>query len=565
MKSEFQHRFERGQEGLELGLSTGFKILDDAFYGWNRSSIVTIASAPKVGKTTFCDAIALVYPYLDALEKGVTFTVDYFSYEIDRITKMFRLAPLFFEIDHDEYIHEVDGEQRMICDQYLRGRLRDKDDNLVKVSEKHKKILEIVYQTRLRPLFGVRDIATGKTVEKGIIRFHKRAMSSIEMQNVCYESAHLLGDFYIDGKHYDRIDHDHDYVYRPKEENAVHQVIIDHVRKIKKGQYENNKATIDGWSSIEVDLRDRLGFSFVNICHTNRNDTDSNALRYRRKYLHPTNEDLKDTGNLGEDCNYLITLLNPYDLKYDITDHFGIDLTGSNSPIPEGKRKYYRTVHLVYARDAPSPKHMAMYINGANGGMREFGVLHNDVIDTSTIGKLIKPKNKKIGSMDAILRKYSNMAPKPQLKDVVIDSQSDHPLDQIGPNGETRRPIVPIKDYTVYEIEEIRKDNRYYNPPFDEEPVGETPEGCKVYNIDLSRHAGRYQVELNGNTTTYHFKPLHIPDNYEFNAQWRNGKRGKWVLTNNETRLPDNGGLATTNNNGEVIFEENNTTKNDLF
>ena len=59
--------------------------------------------------------------------------------------------------------------------------------------------------------------------------------------------------------------------------------------------------------------------------------------------------------NLAEDCNYLLTLFNPRDEKYNMKKHFGRDISNIEN---------YRSLHLVYSRDTECPQHMRMQMNG---------------------------------------------------------------------------------------------------------------------------------------------------------------------------------------------------------
>lgn len=71
--------------------------------------------------------------------------------------------------------------------------------------------------------------------------------------------------------------------------------------------------------------------------------------------LYPTGDAFKDTGNLSEEADYIITLFNPQDEKYNIKKHFGLEL--QNYP-------NYRSIHLVESRDTDCPIHLRANMYG---------------------------------------------------------------------------------------------------------------------------------------------------------------------------------------------------------
>ena len=78
-----------------------------------------------------------------------------------------------------------------------------------------------------------------------------------------------------------------------------------------------------------------------------------------------TPEDIKDTGNLSEECNYLFTLFNPNDSKYNLDKHFDLKIRDDfKNPIYPN----YRSAHLVESREVICPQHFRyeMYGNVKN-------------------------------------------------------------------------------------------------------------------------------------------------------------------------------------------------------
>lgn len=108
-----------------------------------------------------------------------------------------------------------------------------------------------------------------------------------------------------------------------------------------------------------VELRNWCEYTFVPIIHTNRNL--ANSLQFAGDEIYPTGDDIKDTGNLSEDVDYLFTAFNPNDDKYKLKSHFGMQLKDSK------KKPFYplmRTIHLVESRHTIFPKHFKVNMLG---------------------------------------------------------------------------------------------------------------------------------------------------------------------------------------------------------
>jgi hypothetical protein len=77
--------------------------------------------------------------------------------------------------------------------------------------------------------------------------------------------------------------------------------------------------------------------------------------------IYPTSEDIKGTGNLSEESNYLFTMFNPNDGRYNLKKHFGLELKDKyqNEIYPE-----LRTIHLVESRHCIYPQHFKVNMKG---------------------------------------------------------------------------------------------------------------------------------------------------------------------------------------------------------
>jgi hypothetical protein len=110
-----------------------------------------------------------------------------------------------------------------------------------------------------------------------------------------------------------------------------------------------------------MDLRDICGFTIVNIIHTNRNIASQERIKFAKDQLYPTSDDIKETANLSEDSDYVFTLFNPNDEKYNLKEHFGVKIKDDDNNL------YYpnlRTIHLVESRHCFYPLHFKVNMLG---------------------------------------------------------------------------------------------------------------------------------------------------------------------------------------------------------
>ena len=76
-------------------------------------------------------------------------------------------------------------------------------------------------------------------------------------------------------------------------------------------------------------------------------------MRFSKDRLYPTGADFKDTGNISEESDVVITMFNPLDEKFRLSTHFGYDLS---------KYPNYRSLHIIESRDGGEGRvHCQMY------------------------------------------------------------------------------------------------------------------------------------------------------------------------------------------------------------
>lgn len=354
----FISTFKEGQEGRNFGLPTGIPDLDKSLDGMQRKTTYTVASSPKVGKSTLVDFCFVLNPYLYSLENpDLDIDWNYYSFEIDRVQKEFKFAAFFMDYDYQIDSIEHNGQWFMMSPRYLLGRLKDEEGNIIPVSKEHAELLKEIYSNRIVPLFG-RYSQNGSKLQDGKINFIEEKTNPTGVRNDLLAYADRNGEFFKEPYH-TKNEKGEDVVkeriigYKPKNPNKFTINILDHVRLLKRERNFTMKDNIDKMSQYEVELRNWCGHTFVNVIHLNRGLAAVDRLRFSGAHIYPTAEDIKDSGNLSEDSDVVMTLFNPSDDKYNLKEHFGNPIT------PE-----YRSIHIVESRATISPDHIFVNMYG---------------------------------------------------------------------------------------------------------------------------------------------------------------------------------------------------------
>lgn len=364
----FIEEYKKGQEGFNSGLYMGDGVinLNNAINGVQRHRIYGIASPAKVGKTTFVDYSFLINPYLQSLEEDIDIEWIYYSYEIDRISKEFDFATFFLNYDYGiEKVILEEGETFTrngitsnvidLCPDYLRGRLLNDNKELIKVKDSIFACLKEIYQKRIIPIFGEYS-QQGILIKEGKVIFIENTNNPTGINKELKSYAERNGSFVVTEGMFPRI-----VGYKANNPQKYTIIIMDHLRKLLLEQNFTLKQTIDKMTQYFVQLRNWCDFTIVPIIHTNRNISNVERLKFSKDQIYPTSEDLKDSGNLAEDCDYLLTMFNPNDERYNLSQHFGVALKNSNGdPI----NPYLRTIHIAESRHCFFPQHFSTTMLG---------------------------------------------------------------------------------------------------------------------------------------------------------------------------------------------------------
>ena len=129
--------------------------------------------------------------------------------------------------------------------------------------------------------------------------------------------------------------------YKPDDPAITWLHIFDHVGKLKCENGKNLKETIDSFSDDTSNLtRDLYGHAVVVLSQFNRDI--ANPFRLKQGDVEPRLEDFKNTSDLTEDADVVMTVFDPW--RYKVLDAVGYDLDklrGNNGA------KMYRSFQII--------------------------------------------------------------------------------------------------------------------------------------------------------------------------------------------------------------------------
>jgi len=343
----------------------GIPSLDIAINGLQRKTSIGIAASEKTGKTTLADYAFLLMPYIYMEKENRLDDIEwvYFSLEIDRVSKEFKFAAFFMAYDYQQYNFVFKDKIYQMNKEYLMGRQTHKNNDntteFIPITPEHESMLKEIYLKRIIPLFGEYN-EDGDKLRNGKIDFIESPENPTGLYK--YLESHAKKNGQILYQEY-TVHNDKNILekrrriigYKSNNPNKYNIVICDHIRRIPLERGFTLKQNVDKWLEYTSILRNLCYFTFINICHINRGLSNIDRLKFAGEYIFPSTDDIKDTGNLGEESTFVLTLFNPNDEKYNIDKHFGVEI--KNYP-------NYRSLHLVASRDTEFPLHIQLNMFG---------------------------------------------------------------------------------------------------------------------------------------------------------------------------------------------------------
>jgi hypothetical protein len=376
----------KGQAGRNAGLplGPGLDVINKNINGTQKGMIYSVGAGAKVGKSTLVDAAFVIAPYLYCLEHNIPIDIIYFSYEIDRISKEFDFAAHFMAYDFGIIEYQLPtgmiykGETTVpMSSKLLRGRLKDDNDKLITLSDDIMSKLRIVYEKRIEPLFGEFN-DDGEMIKPGLIQFFADRENPTGLRNHIMEYAKANGTFkyasFTSNKGGKKEKGQRVIGYTPNDPSKYVLIVTDHLRKLKLERGFQMKQNVDKFVEYSVEFRNWCNFTFIHIIHLNRSIADAYRMKLAGDRLYPTGDDFKDTGNLSEESDYVFTMMNPNDTKYNLDKHFGMLIRdGQGNPL----YPLMRTIHLVESRHSDFPAHFRVNMLGNIKTFEKFQPLAN--------------------------------------------------------------------------------------------------------------------------------------------------------------------------------------------
>ena len=146
-------------------------------------------------------------------------------------------------------------------------------------------------------------------------------------------------------------------------------VVCDHLGLSTPTKGHTKKEEIDTISSYAVTFREKYHVSFFMLMQENRNSADMD--RRKADLTECTAEDVKDSGNVFNDCEVCIGIYNPLRFKLKSHKKYPIIVESAGEGQFNGLRDRYRAACLIKNRQGESDKIIPLNFFGELGIFRE--------------------------------------------------------------------------------------------------------------------------------------------------------------------------------------------------
>ena len=281
---------ERGKEGLNTGIPfQGFTTLSKQIKNIQQGRYDLIFAGTSVGKTAFVNS-TYVYGAIEFLQNNPRYVHDieiiYYSLEIPpehQIAK--HIASLIWR-NHGVLtsVDEILSRGDLVIRPEVEALISLYQTQMEEIQDKY-----LHFRSSLNPDFLYKDLITYAESRGQVIK----------------SKEGLIVD------------------YIPKNPGLITLVVIYHICLMSYSNYKDLKEAIDKASKTLVFFRNMFNFSPVVISQINR----SSEQMYRREgdSWMPMLSDIKNTGNVAEDCNTAIGIASPF--YYGVDKCLGYDIT----------------------------------------------------------------------------------------------------------------------------------------------------------------------------------------------------------------------------------------------
>lgn len=328
------NEIDRGLQGLNVGLPMGFNRLVDYIPNIQQKTYYLIGGRTKDGKTSFVDDCFMYNPfdYIQENETDLVLDIDYFSFEIDKTTKI------------------IKGISRRIYKKY--GLLVDVNHILSRGKFRiSTEIYEIVkkereYFNKLEDILTIFDIDE-ITNPTGMFKYLKQ---KAEKRGKTITTPVDIGG----GKIIQKFES-----WTPNNPHRYHEIIIDSIGLVETEKNKTLKQCIDDLSKYCIKLRNRYRDIPVVIQQLGA-DAD-NDMRFTGNRLKPTLRDFSDSKYTPRDANVILTLFNPSSYEMDSFGGYDIGRLGNS----------FRNLEVLRNRDGDQNVNIGLEFIGKVGTFKE--------------------------------------------------------------------------------------------------------------------------------------------------------------------------------------------------
>lgn len=300
---------ENGKEGKNIGYSTGIQKLDEYVGGIRPAVYTLIFGLSGAGKSALALYSYIYRPLKDNPDKDIK--LIYYSLEMGAEILLSKLLCL--------YIYEEFG----------------KIIPYTNLMSWQKPLSEEDYQYALKGKEWL------KSIEKKLIIYDK----ALNNKSFYHSIMTLLEEWGT----FEEVEGGNRTIYIKNNPEQLVQVVIDHISLVTPVDGHTRKAEMDLVSSYCVSIREKCRVAFVILQQENRNSADMD--RVKAKMTESSANDLKDSGNMLNDCEVCIGVYFP--LKFKVKNHLGYPIicedTGQQNSFL-GLRDRYRSLCLIKNR-----------------------------------------------------------------------------------------------------------------------------------------------------------------------------------------------------------------------
>lgn len=345
----------RRQRLIDGGVNTipsPFKRFSRDFLGWEQSTYYIVTSFTKGGKTQLVSHLlfdALMYCYYNEKQTGVSIKILYFPLEETKQRIMTRfyswLLNQHFKVRISPSDLRSSDNNRPVPQDVLDKIDSDEFIDIVDYFESH-----IVFSDESNPT-GMYKACRQYAEENG-----KVVTKAVKIKDeLGFEKEIQAFDRYI-----------------PNNPDEYVLVLADTVNLIQVERGFTKKQAIDKWSEYCILLRDRYGYSPINIQQQNTDNESVESLKMNR--TRPTTAGLGDSKYTSHDANIVLGVFSPF--RFGLKEYLGYPI--------DKFRDHFRTLEVLVNRDGELGGIVALFFDGATCSWAELPKPE----DTSGMGKV---------------------------------------------------------------------------------------------------------------------------------------------------------------------------------